>query len=111
MSETVTLKQNTDFHRAYGRGKSRSSALLVTYAVRNRGNCSRIGITTSKKLGSAVERNRCRRVIRAAFSSLKDECAPGWDLVFVARFKTKQAKSTDVAGVMRTQLTELGIIR
>lgn len=111
MSETVTLKQNTDFHRAYGRGKSCASPVLVTYAVRNRCSCCRVGITTSKKIGTAVERNRCRRIIRAAFSAMKDECTGNFDIVFVARYKTKNVKTQDIIGPMRKQLQELGVIK
>lgn len=111
MSGAVTLKQNSEFHRAYGRGKVKTSPILVTYAVKNRGMGRRIGITAAKKLGSAVERNRCRRIIRAAFSSISPECSGNWDIVFVARFKTKKAKSTDLVPIMRSHLTELGIVR
>lgn len=111
MSETVTLKQNTDFHRAYGRGKSCASPVLVTYVVRNRCQCCRVGITTSKKIGNAVERNRCRRIIRAAFSAMKNECKDGYDIVFVARFKTKQVKTQDIALAMREHLENLGVIK
>ena len=111
MSGAVTLKQNTEFHRAYGRGKVRTAPGLVTYVVKNRGLGCRIGITAAKKLGCAVERNRCRRIIRAAFSSISPECSGNWDIVFVARFKTKKAKSTDLVPIMRAHLTELGIVR
>ena len=37
---------------------------LVTYARKNRLNINRVGITTSKKIGNAVSRNRARRIIR-----------------------------------------------
>ena len=111
MSRAITLKQNTEFHRAYGRGKVKTSPNLVTYVVKNRGLGCRIGITAAKKLGCAVERNRCRRIIRAAFSSISPQCNGNWDIVFVARFKTKKVKSTDLTPVMRSHLTELGIIR
>lgn len=111
MAEIVTLNQNTDFHRTYHRGKSRNDPALVSYAMKNRAGICRIGITTSKKLGNAVERNRCRRIIRAAYASLAEECSGGWDIVFVARFRTKTLKSTDIAAVMREQLTSLGVIR
>ncbi len=111
MSGAVTLKQNTEFHRAYGRGKVRTSPALVTYVVKNRGLGCRTGITAAKKLGSAVERNRCRRIIRAAFSSIYPECSGNYDIVFVARFKTKKLKSTDLIPVMQAHLTELGVIR
>ncbi len=111
MQRAVTLKQNTEFHRAYGRGKSRISPMVVTYVVKNRGLGVRVGITAAKKLGSAVERNRCRRIIRAAFSSISSQCEGNYDIVFVARFKTKKLKSTDLIPVMQQHLTELGVIR
>lgn len=111
MSRALTLKQNTEFHRAYGKGKVKASPRLVTYVVRGRGPGCRIGITAAKKLGSAVERNRCRRIIRAAFSSVYPFCSGNWDIVFVARFKTKQLKSCDLVPVMQKHLTELGVIR
>ena len=110
MPEIVAIKQNVEFHRAYSRGKSKAAPALVTYALKTRNKQCRVGITTSKKIGIAVERNRCRRVIRAAFSSVSEKCAPGWDLIFVARFKTKQIKSTELAPVMEKQLRELGVI-
>ena len=109
MSGAVTLKQNSEFHRAYGRGKVRTSPVLVTYAVKNRGMGCRTGITAAKKLGSAVERNRCRRIIRAAFSSIYPQCSGNYDIVFVARFKTKKLRSSDLEPVMRSHLTELGV--
>lgn len=111
MVKPVTLKQNTEFHRAYGRGKSKASPAIVTYAVKGKGSGCRIGVTTSKKLGSAVERNRCRRIIKAAFSSISDKCSGNWDIVFVARHRTKSLKSGDIAPIMLSQLTELGVIR
>ncbi len=111
MSGAVTLKQNTEFHRAYGRGKVKTSPMIVTYVVKNRGQGCRIGITAAKKLGSAVERNRCRRIIRAAFSSIYPDCSGNYDIVFVARFKTKKLKSNDLIPVMKAHLTELGVIR
>ncbi len=111
MSGAVTLKQNTEFHRAYARGKAKISPMLVTYVVKNRGQGCRIGITAAKKLGSAVERNRCRRIIRAAFSSISPLCSGNYDIVFVARFKTKKKKSSDLIPVMRQHLTELGVIK
>ena len=111
MQRAATLKQNTEFHRAYGRGKVKASPALVTYVVKNRGQGIRIGITAAKKLGSAVERNRCRRIIRAAFSSIYPECSGNYDIVFVARFKTKKLKSSALEPVMRQHLTELGVVK
>ena len=108
--KTETLKRNGDFRRAYGRGKSLSAPGLVTYAVHNRLGTCRYGITASKKVGGAVERNRCRRVIREAFRTLDEPLRGGWDLVFVARARTKDTKSTKIQDIMREQLRGLGVI-
>ena len=110
MSKLVTLKQNVEFNHAYNRGKVRISPALVTYAVKSRGKGCRVGVTAGKKLGSAVERNRCRGIIKAAFSSVLPQCSGNWDIVFVARFKTKKLKSGDLIPVMVKHLTEAGVI-
>lgn len=82
--KSSAIKENKVFRRLYHRGKSKAGASLVTYCMKNRRGETRVGITTSKKIGTAVERNRARRVIRAAFSQLEDGVT-GWDLVFVAQ--------------------------
>jgi ribonuclease P protein component len=105
-----TLKFNGDFRRAYGRGKSLAAPALVTYALRSRQGKCRYGITASKKVGSAVERVRCRRVIRGALRTLDEPIRGGWDLVFVARGRTKHMKSTQIQEIMREQLKHLGVI-
>lgn len=111
MIEFTTLKQNSDFRRAYGRGKSHTNPALVTYVLKNRAGICRVGITTGKKLGCAVERNRCRRIIKAAYRQIAPFCDAGWDIVFVARHKTKQFKSTQIEKIMREHLTASGIIK
>ena len=107
--KSQTLKENKDFRRLYYRGKSKASDSLVTYAMKSRGKC-RYGITTSKKIGNAVERNRSRRVIRAAFSSLEGRIDGSWDLVFVARGRTAKVKMQYVLLQMEKHLKELGVI-
>jgi ribonuclease P protein component len=73
----------------------------------------RVGITTSKKIGNAVERNRSRRVIRAACQSVfKNHTVNGnFDIVFVARGKTKYLKSQQVEKNMLECLREVGAIK
>ncbi len=111
MAKPAVLQQNKDFRRLYGRGKSCVHAGLVTYAAKNRMGECRIGITTSKKIGNAVTRNRARRVIREAYRGLTPEGPGAYDVVFVARAKTARMKSTEVQRVMRAQLTQLGVLR
>ncbi|MBQ4571963.1 MAG: ribonuclease P protein component [Clostridia bacterium] len=110
MKQTVTIKSNCDFRRIYGKGKTFQGPALVSYVLKNRAGICRIGITTSKKIGNAVERNRSRRVIRAAYGMIEEKIQGNYDFVFVARSKTKYIKSTKLAEIMLSQLVEAGVI-
>lgn len=107
----TTITSNRDYQRIYHKGRSLVSPVLVTYALKNKKNNLRIGITTSKKVGKAVRRNRSRRVIRAALYNIGvDQSAP-YDIIFVARTRTSFVKSYEVEKYMREHLTQLGILR
>ena len=110
MKNTVTIKSNCDFRRTYGKGKVFQAPALVSYVLKNRAGICRIGITTSKKIGNAVERNRARRVIRAAYREIEDKINGNYDFVFVARSRTKYQKSTQIAQLMLSQLKKAGVI-
>ena len=68
-----------------------------------------MGITTSKKIGNAVERNRARRIIRAAFRDNLPYLKNEYDFVFVARSRIKHLKSTDISAIMSKQLSKAGV--
>ena len=111
MSEIVTLKENKEFRRLYTRGRSYVSAVLVSYVVKNRSKNIRIGITTSKKIGNAVKRNRARRVILESFRMIRSRLKPGYDFVFVARGKTPYVKSSEVFLSMEDHMEKAGVLR
>ena len=111
MEKLVPICRNNDFRRIYARGKSYVSPLVVVYTLKNRTKNVRVGITTSKKVGNAVQRNRSRRVIREAFRTLAPRVRPGFDLVLVARGKTPYVKSTDVRRQLGRQLQAAGLLR
>ena len=107
----TALKLNKEFRSAYYHGRSLVHPSLITYVRKNRLGVTRIGITTGKKIGKAVKRNRCRRIIREAFRQLLPQVKRGYDYVFVARAATVQRTSTDLVQIMRKQLTESGYLR
>lgn len=111
MRNFLTIKENRQFQRAYKRGKSFISPALVTYVVKNNTNNLQIGITTSKKIGKAVQRNRCRRIIRAAFCEIEPNLKRGFDIVFVARAKTPFVKSTDILCAMKNHLQQANVLQ
>ncbi len=111
MSKPPVINRNTDFRRIYWRGKSAAHPVLVTYATKGRVSVTRVGITSGKKIGNAVTRNRARRVIRAAYQAVMPEIEGNWDIVFVARSKTPYTKSTHIQSVMQEQLKKIGVIK
>ncbi|MBR3867900.1 MAG: ribonuclease P protein component [Clostridia bacterium] len=111
MLPVETLKTNSDFRRAYARGKSYTNPALVMYVRKNRAGSCRIGITASKKIGNAVQRNRARRVIREAFRQVNLPLKGNYDVVFVARTKTVYKKSTEIYNVMLPMLIEAGVVK
>lgn len=111
MEKVITLKKNKDFRRIYVKGNSFVSPFVVTYIHKNRSSENRLGITTSKKIGNAVKRNRARRVIRQAYNELLPNLNNGYDFVFVARGKTPFVKSTDILNVISSQLKKAGVLK
>ena len=108
--KSKTLKENKDFRRLYYRGKSDAASCLVTYAMKNRLGETRVGITSGKKIGNAVKRNRARRLIRAAFSQYEGRLNGSYDIVFVARTRTAEVKMQEVQRQMEEQLVKLGAL-
>ncbi len=109
MQQIESLKENYDFRRIYRKGTSFIAPMCVIYSAKGRKNRLRLGITVSKKLGGAVERNRAKRVIRAAFRTCAQNIKPGNDFVIVARTKILTVKSTDVAVYLKKQLKNAGL--
>ena len=105
-----TITDNCDFRRAYAHGKVYTNPALVTYVRKNRAGICRVGITASKKIGNAVQRNRARRVIKAACFSVTDSLTGHYDIVFVARTRTVGVKSTELIPVIRRHLRSAGVI-
>ena len=110
MSKGITLRLNKEFRTLYYHGASFVDPLLIVYARKNRLGVTRTGITTGKKVGKAVQRSRCRRIIRAAFAVYAHAVKPGYDLVFVARARTVAATSTDLVAVLDKAFRKLGVL-
>ena len=79
------IRRNSEFGRVYARGKSYVNPGLVMYVLKTRSKKTRVGLTATKKIGHAVQRNRARRVMKAAIDEHLDYNIGGYDLIFVAR--------------------------
>ena len=104
-----TLNKNWQFNRVYGRGKSYVHPHCVLYVAKNRLGYTRIGLTATKKVGHAVQRNRARRVMKAAIDEHLDQNIGGYDLVFVARGMTPRLKSWQLSEVVARLFAQAGL--
>ena len=84
MKFSSALKLNHIFRKLYATGGF-ANGYLVLYARPNRLGQNRVGITTGKKLGHAVVRNRARRRLREIYRLNESKFKPGFDIVVVAR--------------------------
>lgn len=104
MTEIVKIKENRDFRRIYSKGKSFVSPVLVTYVLKNRTKNVRYGITTSKKTGNAVQRNRSRRIIRAAFARFQGKFRRDMTLSLCQEGLPRQKRALTLLTVCKSSL-------
>jgi ribonuclease P protein component len=79
------LRRPVDFRRVYDRRRSVSDGLLIVYACENGLQHLRLGLSVSRKVGGAVQRNRLRRLYREAFRLTRHEMPVGLDLILIPR--------------------------
>ena len=74
MAKIIAIKENHLFSKVYAKGKKVSEKNIAVYALKNyKTPETRLGITTGKKIGNAVERSRVRRLIREAYRNITKE--------------------------------------
>ena len=120
--KNIAIKENHLYNKAYKRGKSFVGKYVAVYILRDysaerlmRENpqkkyVNRIGLSVSKKLGGAVERNRAKRVMRAAFDTVKGELKTGNLIVISARGAIVGKKSGDVQAELRAAFRQFGLL-
>ena len=111
MRTTQTICENRLFRRLYKSGKSVVTPLFVLYFRKNGRENNRLGITTSTKIGKAVQRNRCRRVLREGYRLLEPEIQPGYDFILVARSRTATVPMNAVKEMLRNVLERQGAMK
>ena len=83
------ITRSGDFDMVYRRGRSAANRHLVVYAFardeRPAGAPARLGLSVSRKVGGAVERNRVKRVLREQFATIAPTLPGAIDVVVIAR--------------------------
>ena len=110
------LLKRADFLRVAAMRRKWAAPGLIVQAAPNPdpdgGAAIRVGFTTSKKVGSAVERNRARRRLREAVAEVFPGLAvPGTDYVVIGRRETVTRPYSLLLQDLRTALKRVGTPR
>ena len=117
------IKENHLYSKAYSKGKRAVTEALAVYVLPDyaakrlakahpeKRVVNRIGLTTSTKLGGAVVRSRCRRIMREGLRALEKEktLKVGFLIVIAARSASVKLKSTDIKRQLDSAFTKLGM--
>ena len=88
-----------------------TSKSLVMYILDNKSDSTRVGISVSKKVGNAINRNKVRRRIRESYRLNVDANVKyGYDIVFIARVAIKEADYKDIEKSMSNLIKKAGLI-
>jgi len=82
------LSRSGEFDRVYRDGSSHATRYLVLYSFPRKDEGAqdiRLGVSVSRKVGGAVDRNRVKRTLREAFWALSERLPEQHDFVLVAR--------------------------
>src|SRR5215210_500842 len=79
------LRSVADFRQIQSQSRSRAHPLLLLRYRRNGLERTRYGISTSRKIGSAVVRNKVRRRLRSILRAIDGSVERGYDILLVAR--------------------------
>lgn len=92
------LLSSSQFRAVYERGQKFSTPYFSAFVLRTDSGHQRLGLTTTRKIGGAVLRNRCRRRMREIFR-LRDRsilAEIGFDVVFNLRTGVASADYNDI---------------
>jgi ribonuclease P protein component len=103
------LSRSGEFDRVYRDGSSHATRYLVLYSFPRKDEEApdiRLGVSVSRKVGGAVDRNRAKRTLREAFWSLADCLPPRHDFVLVARPEIGELIEREGADGVRASIEE-----
>lgn len=104
------LLTRKDFDAVFQRGSKQVGRFFICYAARMEEPGNRLGLVVSRKVGSAVARNRVKRLIREFFRLHQDAFTAPTNLVVVARFGAAELEGAECFRCLRRLLEREGLL-
>ena len=94
--KTDRILQRDLFRRVYEQGRKLQFRYFTAFILAKQANGPRIGVTATRKIGNAVQRNRARRLVREAFRKNKWLAPGGVDIVINVKRPLVEAHYRDL---------------
>lgn len=96
LQKRYRLRLSTDLQQVRQDGRSWRHPLIVLLVKANQNDVSRFAFVAGRRIGNAVVRNRCRRLMREVVRRHMNEIEAGWDMMLIARSSDTAVSYHDV---------------
>ena len=110
MQRSFRLTRSEDFKRVRRDGKSYAHPLVVLIVQDNDQPRVRVGVAAGKAVGTAVYRNRTKRLLREAMRTLIPDIVSGSDLILIARPALASATLADIQSALLNLLQRAKVL-
>ncbi len=109
MQRNFRLTRSDDFQRVRRSGRSYAHPLLVLVVQAGDEGQLHVGVAASRGMGTAVQRNRAKRLLREAMRACLPSTSPGWEILLIARPPLLSCKMPEVRDALLALLRRAGV--
>jgi ribonuclease P protein component len=106
---TTCIKGSLEIRAIRQNGQSVSDERMALVVHPNGLAYSRAAVLASKAVGGAVQRNRCKRILRARLAHSWEEIKPGFDILVIARKHLLESTPAEVDQTFQELLVRAGL--